>query len=231
MYNIAICDDNKESCYFIAKSIESSIINNKFDAEITLITNEQNKIYEKILKDEIDILFLDIDFKDIGKNGIEFAEDLRKINKKFYLIFCSAHSKYIPISFHGKTFDFITKPLYKDVIENVIIRLKEDLEENNIEYLHISKGRTIKCNSILCIEKAINKCDIYTTYEKISTTATINNILTKLPKNFVKCHRSYIINTDKIETYDKSKNMILLENNKKCPTSSNFIFKGGENNE
>ena len=36
---------------------------------------------------------LDIDFKNNGKNGIEFAKDLRKINKNFFLVFLSAHQR------------------------------------------------------------------------------------------------------------------------------------------
>ena len=96
MIRIGMCDDNLTVLNGIAKILESELIEQDIDAEITIITNDQNIIYEQIKNQEIDILFLDIDFKN-GKNGVDFALELRKLNKNFYLIFVTAFQRYILI--------------------------------------------------------------------------------------------------------------------------------------
>lgn len=87
MIKIGICDDEITVIKAIAKFTESAIISTDFDAEICCATDKQSIIYEKIKNSEIDVLFLDVDFNNGGKNGIDFALDLRKINKNFKLIF------------------------------------------------------------------------------------------------------------------------------------------------
>lgn len=87
MIKIGICDDEITIIKAIAKFTESAIISTDFNAEICCMTDNQSVIYEKIKNNEIDILFLDVDFHNGGKNGIDFALELRKINKDFKLIF------------------------------------------------------------------------------------------------------------------------------------------------
>ena len=91
MIKIGMCDDNLNSIKIASKLLEAEIIEQDLDAEISIISSDQKKIFDAIYNKEIDVLFLDIDFKNNGKNGIDFAKDLRKINKNFYLVFLSAH--------------------------------------------------------------------------------------------------------------------------------------------
>nr|WP_225990368.1 LytTR family DNA-binding domain-containing protein [Flavobacterium sp. SaA2.13] len=48
----------------------------------------------------------------------------------------------------------------------------------------------------------------------------ISEIVEELPPNFVKCHRSYIVNTNYIET--SSSKGIILTNKEQIPVSRNF---------
>lgn len=58
---IGMCDDDLENIKLVAKQLESEIINQNFNAEITLITDDQEKVFESVKNGDIDILFLDID--------------------------------------------------------------------------------------------------------------------------------------------------------------------------
>ena len=55
MIRIGMCDDNLTVLNGIAKILESELIEQDIDAEITIITNDQNIIYEQIKNQEIDI--------------------------------------------------------------------------------------------------------------------------------------------------------------------------------
>ena len=76
---IALCDDELESIRIVAKLLEDEFIRQDFNAEITLITDNQDEILKAITNKEIDILFLDVDFKNGGKNGIESVIECDKI--------------------------------------------------------------------------------------------------------------------------------------------------------
>lgn len=63
MIKIALCDDNLKSIENISKLMYSAIVELDIDAEIVLVTDNQNKIYEEMKNGNIDILFLDVDFQ------------------------------------------------------------------------------------------------------------------------------------------------------------------------
>lgn len=63
MIKIGMCDDNLNSIKIASKLLESETIEQNFDAEISIISSDQKEIYDAIYEGKIDILFLDIDFK------------------------------------------------------------------------------------------------------------------------------------------------------------------------
>ncbi len=222
MITIAMCDDEINIAKSLSKIIESQLIKIDFDAKIEIVTDDQQKIYELIKNKKIDVLILDVDFKGSGKNGIDFAHELRSMNKDFYLVFLSAHSRYIHMSLINKTFDYLIKPVHPNSLMEFLLRLKEEFEHNKKVFMKINNSLLIRTDSILYIEKQGNRANIYTTIKTYNIMGSINDILDMLPNNFKKCHRSYIINENKILSIDKKNNCIYLENNCSCPIGSNY---------
>ena len=231
MIRIGMCDDDIGTIKVTAKFLESEIIEQNLDAEITFVTSNQKEIFNAIYNNELDVLFLDIDFKGKGKNGLEFAKDLRNINKNFYLVFLSAHFKYIHVSLVNKVFDFLVKPINRDTVESLVKRLKDEFEKNNVIFLHLNKWTSVRTDTILYIEKIENKCKVIAAGKALFTSKTLNTLLDELPECFCKCHRSYIANKDKILGIDKKKNLIYFSSDITCPISSSFDLKGGNINE
>lgn len=219
---IALCDDELENIKSIAKLLESEIIQQNFSAEIILITDNQDEILRAIEKRQIDILFLDIDFKNGGKNGLEFAHILRKINKEFFLIFLTAHQRYMHISFYTKVFDYLVKPISKEILSEIVSRLKDEFENNKNLFLKLNKWISLRTADILYIEKQGNKSTVVTMFGEYYTTKTLDNLLDELPTNFAKSHRSYIVNEDRITNLDKKEKYAYFTQNIKCPINSFF---------
>lgn len=224
MLKIGMCDDDLEGLQATSKFLESEIINQNLDAEIALITDNQKEIFEAISKKKIDILFLDVDFKNGGKNGIEFAKDLRDINHEFYLIFLTAHQRYMHISFITKVFDFLVKPINKSILEDLVNRLKKEFIYDKQIFLHLNKWESIRTNDILYIEKIGNKSIINTKNGRHSTSKTLDTLLNELPIHFRKCHRSYIVNENKILRLDKKNGFVYFSKDIFCPVNSQFCL-------
>lgn len=222
MVRIAMCDDDIENLKITSKLLESSIIEQDFDADITTITSDQQEILEEIKNNKIDVLFLDVDFKNSGKNGLEFANELRKLNKDFYLIFLSGYQKYMHVSFYVKVFDYLVKPINKDVFNDVISRLKSDIDFSNKLFVHLNKWKSVRTDTIYYIERLNNKSIVVTKYGKELTSKNLETLLKDLPKNFTKSHRSYIVNIENITSINKKKGLAYFSKDIACPINSYF---------
>lgn len=219
---IGMCDDDIKNLKIIAKLLERELIKQNFNAEITLITDNQKDIYDAILRRDIDVLFLDIDFKNRGQNGLDFANSLRDINKEFILIFLSAHQRYMHVSFFAKVFDYLVKPLNIDTAENIVNRLKDEFDNNYNKFFHLNKWLSIRTDDILYIERIGNNSIVYTKDNSYSTYLNLERLLENLPKYFVKSHRSFIVNTKKIISIDKKNKLAYFSKTTSCPINSYF---------
>ncbi len=215
--NIAICDDELSVLKAIAKITEASIISNNFDAQVSLVTSNQQLIFDSIKNNEIDILFLDVNFKNGNTNGIEFALELRKINKNFKLIFITSHFEYAMLSFKCKTFDYILKPIDEEKITAVLKRLSYELSETELGLFKVNKNFTVRTKDILFIERNKSKSTIYTQNSTYQTCSSLNILEQELPTNFVRIHRSYIVNIDNIYKINNEDKCIYFNENLSCP--------------
>lgn len=222
MVRIGMCDDDLDNINITSKMLESAIIEQNFDADITVITDSQDKILKEIKNKNIDVLFLDVDFRNSGKNGIDFASELRKLNKDFYLIFLSGHQRFMHVSFYVKVFDYLVKPVCKDGLNDVIKRLKEDISLSRNIFLNLNKWKSVRTDTIYYIERQNNKSVIITKYGSETTTKNLDALLKELPRSFAKCHRSYIANLDNIIKVDKKKGLAYFSKDDYCPINSHF---------
>lgn len=217
MIKIAICDDEQNVLKSISKILESCIINLDLDAEIILETTSQEQIISAIKNKEIDVLFLDIDFKNSEKNGIKLAKELRALNSNFKLIFLTGHFEYSLLAYKCKTFDYVLKPITYQNLLPTIKRLKADFENDTSAFLKISKNFSLRTDEILFIERNKSKAIVHTINSIYSSSYSLNTLLEELPSSFIRIHRSYIINQDKIKIIDRENKQIIFDNNNSCP--------------
>ncbi len=222
MLKIALCDDNLDSIKSVKKLIESQLIEQNVNAEISITTDNQEEIEKLIKNKEIDILILDVEFKNSNVDGIEFAKKLRKLNKDFYLIFLSAHQRFLYPALVTKIFDYLIKPVNIDTVTELVSRIKEEFSGNSSMFVKINKWYSIKSDEIIYMEKSINRTNITTTKGVISCTKTLDKMQECLPRNFVRCHRSFIVNKDKIVSIDRRNKQVYLENGVSCPINDKF---------
>lgn len=224
MIKIAICDDNLSSLKYTSKVVEAQLINLEFEAEIVLTTQNQEEVKDMIKNNEIDVLLLSIDFKGNGKNGIEFATELREIDKYFYLIFVTSFFEYSLIAYQCKTFGYVLKPITPQSILPIFARLKSEFFKNTSKFLHFNKSDFIRTDDILFIERNKSKAKVYTVNDVIETSYSLKSIQELLPESFVRIHRSYIVNLSKIQRIDKNGKTILFGNKLSCPLGQLRIY-------
>ena len=214
MLNFALCDDNKIILDRLEKMLESIFMQNNIDAKVSFTCTNPNELMDHIKSNIVDVLFLDIDLKD-KTTGIDLANSIRKFNKQVYIIFTSAHLEYILIAYKCKTFDFIPKPISMERVEETVLRLMDDVNssEKKNSFIRINNKNTIiNQDNINFIKKDGMKLVFYTDTRTYETYSSFNKISSELPKNFVRCHKSYIANIDKISDVHANDNTIIFSN-------------------
>ncbi len=213
MLNFALCDDNLNILNKISKMLESIFINNKLDGKVVFTATDAESILTYSNKENIDVYILDIDLKS-NISGLDLAGKIRNHNKNAYLIFTTAHLEYIMMAYKFKTFDYLAKPITMERLEETILRLFDDIKCNSKNtYIKIgTSSKMINGNDLYCIKKQGMKL-IYCTKEKsYETYSSFSKIENCLPENFVRCHKSYIANINKISNINKKSNVIQFDN-------------------
>jgi len=196
--------------------LEFLFIKNDIDAKIGLYTDKPEKVLEYEKENIVDVLILDINLNS-NISGIDLAKDIRKRNKKAYLIFSTGHLEYSLVAYSVKTFDYLPKPLTLERLEITLNRLLDDLSNNSYKrFIKLNNKTIINENDITYIKKDGMKLIFCTSSKNYETYSSFNKITNLLPKNFVRCHKSYIANTNSIQDINTNDNTIFFKNDLSC---------------
>ena len=169
---------------------------------------------EFINRTVVDLIFLDIQMP--GINGIEFA---RTIPKHTLIIFTTAYSEYALDSYEVDAVDYLLKPIdaakFRKAVEKALayrsLLLEEEeksIENIEDEFIFVKSDRRffkVGFKDILFIEGLKDYVIIQLEDQRLITRMTVKSIHEILPRSvFLRINRSYIINRNKIESFDNN---------------------------
>ncbi|SDH28318.1 LytR/AlgR family response regulator transcription factor [Winogradskyella thalassocola] len=183
-----------------------------------------------------DLVFLDIKIHD--KTGFDFLQDIGPIN--FKVIFTTAFDNFAIKAFKFSAFDYLLKPIDSDDFNDALMRLKADLNNQNMEQQlqnlfknlkpdqkrvitipSLTGFETLKVEDIIHLEADTNYTHIFTKDGKWMVSKPIKFYEDLLADNaFFKTHKSHLINIDHVKKYYKGKqSYVLMSNDAQVPIS------------
>ena len=215
MLKFCIIDDNLNTLNKLSHILESIFINNNFDAEIAYTTQCPHDLLSHISSNKIDVFLIDIDLNS-DLNGLQLAEQIRKTNKNSYIIFITAHLEYSLDTFKYKTFDFLSKPISFQRLNQTIIRLFDDINTSSKNFIRIdNKNTIIDENEVEFLKRDGMKILFHTPSRDYEIYSSFCKLQNKLPSNFVRCHKSFIANINNITKIEPLSNMVYF-NDSSC---------------
>lgn len=177
---------------------------------------------EFLKSNPVDLIFLDIKMPDIS--GMEFAT---LIPKETMVIFTTAYSEHAVKSFELDAIDYLLKPFNLSRFLKACQKAQEWFElkhgpKNNADSIFIKTGfEKVKINfdELLFCEANGNYVNFHLQNQKIISRMTLAETENILPSNFLKTHRSYLVNAQKIEKIERHQVHI---GGKTTPLSSAF---------
>ncbi len=163
----------------------------------------------------VDLVFVDIQMPDLS--GIEFTRLMEKGPK---VVFTTAYEKYALEGYKLDVVDYLLKPFsYEEFLSAVqkvqrLLRLEQkslNKVDANSEFLFLKsdyKIKRINFNDILYIEGLKDYVKVYTqnNAKPILSLTSLKLLESKLPdKKFMRVHRSFIVNLEKIDTIERSR--------------------------
>lgn len=209
--NCAIIDDEPLAAELLAsyaRKMPELNLTGTYDSAITAMKSLRNN--------PVDLLFLDIQMPEIS--GIEFANILPKETK---IIFTTAFDRYAIDGYKVNAIDYLLKPVSYDTfvlsvnkaIEWFTVIKKQDiLQKDRFIYVKSEyKLLQVKFDDILYVEGLKDYIKIYLANDKkpIMSLMNMKKLEDYLPHSqFMRVHRSFIVNLSKVEMIDRGRVVI-----------------------
>ena len=204
------------------------------DIEILQECNDGFEGIKAIQLYQPDLIFLDIQMPKI--NGFEMLE---LIDQPPQVIFTTAFEEYAIKAFETHAADYLLKPFSKERFDKAIQKLKTNTANNTQAIIETASQSPVQSNRIVVkdggkikiipiaqiqyVEAADDYVKIHTAdgvFLKKKTMQYFENSLQQ--QQFIRVHRSYIINTQlitRIDPHEKDSHLVLLSTGARLPVS------------
>jgi response regulator len=202
MINCIIVEDElparEELKYFLNEEKEIKLIA-EFDNPLDTLNFLENNT--------ADVIFLDINMPDM--NGISLGKIITKMYPDMKIVFITAYKDYAADAFEIKAFDYLLKPYSESRIKNLLkslvnvkTELTSSIKNSSLKKITVNIDErlyVISLNDIDYIEASEKETLIFSNQKKYVSKIKISKWEEMLKgDNFYRCHRSFIVNLDKI---------------------------------
>ena len=205
--NCIVVDDDEMSRKVVAHFIEKTSF-----LQVSKMLDNAKDALDYLDEEHVDIVFLDVQMPDM--TGMDF---LNSVVKDIEVILITSEEKYAVEAFEKKVTDYLVKPIeYSRFVQAATaaqanISVKRASAESRKEFYVRSDSKIIRIpfDNILFVEALADYVIIQTEAKKHIVHFTMKGIATRLPDEcFVRTHRSYIVNLDKIEVLEDNSLLI-----------------------
>ena len=168
---------------------------------------------------QFDLLILDIEVG--AMSGLELARKLRKEGEEVSILFITGYQEYMQYGYDVGALHYLMKPVQKEKMFEVLDHFAQGKEKQGKKLLlETVEGKiSIAPDKIWYVEAAAHRCDLFMENTRLTLKISLGEFeeLVRERTDFVKCHRSYLVNLRHVSVLGKTE--VLLDDGKSIPLS------------
>lgn len=220
MINIGICDDNIIYLEYLQQLLKTQYI----DCDnVTINTLEPTELSSLIITGSClyDIILTDIDMGIF--NGIDFAKEINRINSSCIIIFISNYINYATEVYEASHIYFVLKSEVEKRLPKALDKAFSVLHSRHSKYYTFrfqNIDYKISLDDITHVEALGRYLYIHDNKNSYKCIKSLKTTLNELSEDFVRCHNSYVVNMNHIQSISRTD--CVLTNKINIPISMTF---------
>lgn len=230
MLKVLLIDDEQRA----TDALRLMIIKTIPEVREVMICNDSRQAAEKIHEFQPALVFLDIQMPHL--NGFQVLEKIP--NKNFKIIFTTAYNEYAIQAIRYSAFDYLLKPVDMEELQAAVYRFLEGQEDYRQQYdllkniMHnMSATSTEEFRLALPTKEGVHfllpadiiRCEALGNYTRFFVTSGKNYLISRTlgeydtlltPQNFIRTHKSHLVNKKYISFIDHDGFAVLKDNTK-----------------
>lgn len=187
-------------------------------SDITLFKGTPKELVIAVKKDvhrQIKIVFLDITMQ-TDMNGIDIANQIVSVDKNIHIVFVTSYGKFYIQQAFLDYYDlnpvaYLIKPVNSYFLRRVMKKIEHIEKSRSTIWIKIQQSVVgIRASDVVYIGIDGHATVIHTEKQTFKTYVSIEDILKTLPEGFVRCHKSYIINSEYIQSHFENNSIRLM---------------------
>ncbi|MBQ3079549.1 MAG: LytTR family transcriptional regulator DNA-binding domain-containing protein [Clostridia bacterium] len=229
---VVICESDGENRAHWT-DVLSEMVREEFPSVTLDIMSGQAYLLKRVLDSEsgVMLVLMAMPSEEDAKidDSIRLFLQVMEHNRDSYVVVCVRSVKYLTtvLSQCMRTAGIMLSPFEDNLLKATLRRIISDYityygQENDEDYLIVTAGRgkqRIAYKDILYLEAQDKLLNINLKRNVISVRMSLNALEESLPEDFIRCHRSFIVNRQYVEKISTSEMMIYLTTEEKIPIS------------
>lgn len=199
----------------IARRGMVKLVGSRSELSVAGVAADASEALAFLGENSVDLVFLDIEMP--GLNGMELA---RRLPERCQVVFTTAYSDYACESYDVDATDYLMKPIDPDRFNHAVDKAltfagmmaaaetpEPPAASASDEVLTVKSDRRyvrLRVDEITFVEGLKDYLIIHTADRRIVTRMTVKSLEEALPPQFLRVGKSYIVNRDKIDSFDNN---------------------------
>lgn len=227
MVDLYICDDNENIRKEIERIIQKQITIREYDMRIVLSTKKPEEVLKRAKENKHSgVYFLDVELKGEQMDGFELGKEIRSFDANGTVIYITAFKElaFRTFQYHIEALDYIVKEdgsklegAIGECLSEIVKRLKNTSQKEEREYYTLKLFdvlRHIPVDEIYYFETSqkAHRVGLCAKEEYLEFPGNLKEIEKELGDRFIRIHRSFIVNKEKISGLDRKSGQVIMEN-------------------
>lgn len=199
----------------IARMGMVKLVGSRSELSVAGVAGNADEALAFLCENSVDLVFLDIEMP--GLNGMELA---RRLPERCQVVFTTAYSDYACESYDVDATDYLMKPIDPERFSHAVDKAltfagmmaaaeapEPPAASASEEVLTVKSDRRyvrLRVDEITFVEGLKDYLIIHTGERRIVTRMTVKSLEEALPPQFLRVGKFYIVNSDKIDSFDNN---------------------------